>query len=89
MEVFGLALQACDRSKLAKDILWAISRLGDGKKFICHDGREYAIVSGDHKPESKSFIDAAMKVDGEDKAVASYAIVSIGISPNERSSEHD
>ena len=89
MEVFGLALQAFDRSKLAKDILWAISQLGDGNKFIGHDSRESAIVSGDHKPESKSFIEAAVKVDGEDKAVARYAILLIWISPNERSSERD
>ena len=41
-----LTLQAFDRSKLAKDILWTISPLGDGKKFISHDGRENGIVSG-------------------------------------------
>ena len=39
MEV-RLTLRAFDRSKLAKDILWTISQLGDGKKFIGHDGRE-------------------------------------------------
>jgi hypothetical protein len=53
MEV-RLTLQAFDRSKLAKDILWTIPPLGDGKKFISHDGRENAIVSGDRKPEPKS-----------------------------------
>jgi hypothetical protein len=83
MEV-RLTLQAFDRSKLAKDILWTISQLGDGKKFIGHDGRENAIVSGDRKPEPKSFIDVAVKVDGENKAVARYPIA-----PNECSSERD
>jgi hypothetical protein len=68
-EVFRLTLQAFERSKLAKDILWAISRLGEGKKFIGHDSRECAIVSGDRKPKPKSFIDVAVKVDGEDKAI--------------------
>ena len=71
MEV-RLTLQALERSKVAKDILWTISQLGDGKKIIGHDGRENAIVSGDRKPEPKSFIDLAVKVDGENKAVARY-----------------
>ena len=70
-----------DRKKLAKDTLSAISQFGAGKKFVGHDGREYAILSGIEKPESKSFIDVAVKVDGEHKAVARYAIVLIGISP--------
>jgi len=47
MEVFRSTLQAVGRRKLAKDILWAILQLGDGKKFISHDSREYAIVSAD------------------------------------------
>jgi hypothetical protein len=70
-----------DRKRLAKDTLSAISQLGVGKKFVGHDGREYAILSGIEKPESKSFIDVAVKVHGEDKAIARYAIVLIGISP--------
>src|SRR6266851_8114415 len=37
MEAFRLTLQAFDRSKLAEATLWAISQLGDGKKFIGHD----------------------------------------------------
>jgi len=69
-----------DRKKLAKDTLSAISQFSIGKKFVGHDGREYAIVSGDEKPESKTFIDVAVKIDGVDKAVARYAIVLIGIS---------
>jgi hypothetical protein len=50
MEVFRLTLQAVDRRKLAKDILWAISQLGDGKIFIGHDSRKYAIVR--RRPEA-------------------------------------
>ena len=79
-----MTLQTFDRSNLAKDILWTISPLGDGKKFISHDGRENSILSGDQKPEPKSFIDVAVKVDGENKAVAGYPIA-----PNECSSERD
>jgi hypothetical protein len=73
MEV-RLTLQAFDRSKLAKDILWTISPLGDGKKFISHDGRENAIVSGDGSRSRRASIDVAVKVDGENKAVARYPL---------------
>ncbi|MFZ1118647.1 MAG: hypothetical protein WB580_17265 [Candidatus Binataceae bacterium] len=69
-----------DRKKLAKDTLSAISQSGDGKKFVGHDGREYAIVSGNEKPDSETFIDVAVKIDGVDQTVARYAIVLIGIS---------
>ena len=50
-----------DRKKLAKDTLSAISQSGDGKKFVGHDGREYAIVSRNEKLESETFIDVAVK----------------------------
>ena len=38
------------------------------------------MVSGDRKPEPKSFIDVAVKVDGVEKAVARYGVVLIRIS---------
>ncbi len=40
------------------------------QKIIGHDGRENAIVSGDRKPEPKSFIDVAVKVDGEERSIS-------------------
>jgi hypothetical protein len=80
MEVYRLNFLAFDKKAPAKDTLSAISRFGDGKKFVGHDGREYALVSGDKKPESKNFFDVAVNIDGEDKAVARYAIVLIRIS---------
>ena len=69
-----------DRKRLAQDTLSAISQWGAGKKFIGHDGREYAIVSGIEKPGSERFIDVAVKDNGVDKAVARYAVVLIRIS---------
>jgi hypothetical protein len=76
-----LTVLTFDRKKLTKDILSAISQCGDGKKFVGHDGREYAIVSGNEKTDSEAFFDVAVKIDGVDKAVARYAIVLIRISP--------
>jgi hypothetical protein len=58
----------------------AISRFGAGKKFVGHDGREYAIVSGIEKPGAESIIDVAVKVNGVEKAVARYGVVLIRIS---------
>jgi hypothetical protein len=75
-----LAFLSFDRKRLAQDTLWAISQFGAGKKFVGHDGREYAIVSGIEKPGSESFIDVAVKVDGVEKAVARYGVVLIRIS---------
>jgi hypothetical protein len=69
-----------DRKRLAQDTLSAISQWGSGKKFVGHDGREYAIVSGIEKPGSERFIDVAVKDNGVDKAVARYAVVLIRIS---------
>jgi hypothetical protein len=69
-----------DRKRLAQDTLSAISQWGAGKKFVGHDGREYAIVRGIEKPGSERFIDVAVKDNGVDKAVARYAVVLIRIS---------
>ena len=74
-----LAFLSFDRKRLARDPLSAISQFGAGKKFVGHDGREYAIVSGIEKPGSESFIDVAVKVDGVEKAVARYGVVLIRI----------
>ena len=46
-----------DRKRLAQDTLSAISQFGACKKFVGHDGREYAVVSGIEKSGSESFID--------------------------------
>lgn len=75
-----MSFVAFDRKRLARDTLSAISQSGSGKKFVGHDGREYAIVSGIEKPGSQSFIDVAVKVNGVEKAVARYGVVLIGIS---------
>jgi hypothetical protein len=69
-----------DKKKLAKDTLSTISQSGAGKKFVGHDGREYAIVGKKEKRASENFIDVAVNIDGVDKTVARYAIVLIGIS---------
>ena len=76
----GLTFVSFDRKRLAQDTLSAISQFGAGKKFVGHDGREYAIVRGIEKPGSESFIDVAVKVDGVEKAVARYGVVLIRIS---------
>jgi hypothetical protein len=65
-----LAFLSFDRKRLARDTLSAISQFGAGKKFLGHDGREYAIVSGIEK----------VKVDGVEKAVARYGVVLVRIS---------
>ena len=75
-----LTFVSFDRKRLAQDTLSAISQFGSGKKFVGHDGREYAIVRGIEKPGSESFIDVAVKVDGVEKAVARYGVVLIRIS---------
>jgi excisionase family DNA binding protein len=38
-----LTVLAFDRKKLAHDIPSAISQFGAGKKFVGHDGRQYAV----------------------------------------------
>jgi hypothetical protein len=74
-----MALPAFDKKKLARDTLSAIAHFGAGRKFVGHDGREY-IVRGNPKPESETFIDVAVDIDGVDTAVARYAVVLIRIS---------
>jgi hypothetical protein len=69
-----------DTKKLAKDTLRAISQFGDSIRFVGHDGREYAIVSGKEIPDSGTFVDVTVKIDGVVTAVARYALVLIRIS---------
>jgi excisionase family DNA binding protein len=38
-----LTVLAFDRKKLAQDTLSAISQFGAGKKYVVHDGQEYAV----------------------------------------------
>ncbi|HTQ25043.1 MAG TPA: hypothetical protein VMI09_10120 [Candidatus Binataceae bacterium] len=73
-----MALPAFDRKKLTRDTLAAIAQFGAGRKFVGHDGRQY-IVRGSEKPESETFIDVAVNIDGVDTAVARYAVVLIRI----------
>ena len=67
-----------DKKRLAQDALSAVLRCSDGKKFVGHDGRGYAIVC--KKPDSDVVIDVMTSTDGEDERVASYAVVLIRIS---------
>ena len=75
-----MAFLSFDTKRLAQDTLSAISQFVAGKKFVGHDGRECAIVSGIEKSGSESFIHVAVKVNGVEKAVARYGVFLIRIS---------
>jgi hypothetical protein len=71
-----------DENKLGRDVLFAISRVfGHGEQFVGHDGRQYVIIAKNEQSESESFVDVLVKLDGEQKVVAKYAIVPQRISP--------
>jgi hypothetical protein len=69
-----------ERRKLAKDTLSAIWEFCTDKKFLGHDGREYAIGRGGQKSETKNVLDVTVKIAGGDKALAKYALLLIDIS---------
>jgi hypothetical protein len=68
-----------DKKKLTRDVLNAISRFCEGKKFNGYDCEKYVIVSGSENAEVKNFIDVAVKNVATDKLVVRYALVLIGL----------
>jgi hypothetical protein len=69
-----------ERRKLAKDTLSAISAVCIDRRFVGHDGREYVIVRGSEKAETKNVVDVTVKVESMDKPLARYALILIEIS---------
>lgn len=68
-----------DKKKLTTDVLNAISRSCEGKKFNGYDSEKYVIVSGSENAEIKHFVDVVVKNATTDKLVVRYALVLIGL----------
>lgn len=68
-----------DKKTLTRDVLNAISRFCEAKKFVGHDCEKYMIVSGSENGGPKNFVDVAVKNVATDKLVVRYALVLIGL----------
>ena len=75
-----MSVLSFERRNLAKDTLSAISEFCTNKKFLGHDGRDYAIARGDQKSETENVVDVTVKIEGSDKPLARYALILIEIS---------
>jgi hypothetical protein len=75
-----MSVPTFEKRTLAKDTLSAISEFCTNKKFLGHDGREYAVARGDQESETKNVVDVTVKIEGSDKPLARYALILIEIS---------